>query len=207
MQWDEKEDLDMIDGAVAGQAPDDKGIPASQRGEAPALAGDDSKTVKVEEPKSQDQRRLSPVAKRVVIVKRSNQLASEKIYEYFSKHAGLHDMDENLFEIKVDKALSLAKAEQKRNLEKPIAAAAEEEKTAVAGPEDIKIEAKPVQVNDIDQKASAPGSALLAPKPAATPYITQQDKAKLEALEKQKNKIDQLRVSFDKLVSTHDVQL
>lgn len=41
---------------------------------------------------------------------RSNQLASEKIYEYFSKHAGIHDMDENLFEIKVNDTLEKAKS-------------------------------------------------------------------------------------------------
>ena len=33
----------------------------------------------------------------------TNQLASEKIYECFSKNAGVYDMDENLFDIKIKK--------------------------------------------------------------------------------------------------------
>ena len=38
-----------------------------------------------------------------VILNLTNQLASEKIYECFSKNAGVYDMDENLFEIKIKK--------------------------------------------------------------------------------------------------------
>ena len=49
---------------------------------------------------------------------RSNQLASEKIYAYFSKHAGLHDMDENLFEVKINEALEKAKTNLKAKVQK-----------------------------------------------------------------------------------------
>ena len=47
---------------------------------------------------------------------KKNYLVSERIYEYFSKHAGLYEMDENIFEQEVKKVLNEAKEIKIKNV-------------------------------------------------------------------------------------------
>jgi hypothetical protein len=45
---------------------------------------------------------------KVYFGKKMNSLASEKIYEYFSKHAAIHKIDENLYDSAMNKVIKEA---------------------------------------------------------------------------------------------------
>ena len=164
-----------------------------------------------------------------------NYFVSERIYEYFSRHASLYQMDENLFEIQVKNVLNEAKKNQiarlKTEASKPPAAAeplAAAEAAGDAGAPAAKAHlhavdalipdvAEPSAAKDNTGAAGEPSGALIgaaatavsAEEPKPVPVAAAAPKAPpVELSPEIQQKIEQIKnlnIDFDKLTSSDKV--